>query len=1067
MGSAATGDFNGDGVPDLATLGPSVPTVTSGLPGLASILLTASEEATTAATPVFLLPGTTHVLEANYAGDSNYSSSSSTTTLSASLLSTTLSLNAAASTVAQPVTLTATLAPYNASGHSTDGETVTFYNGGDTGSVLGTPTLKGGVATLTVTTFTAGLCTASATYGGDAVFAASSIVSTQFTLAGVPTTLTLNANLSSSIIGQPVTLTATLSPYTWNGHSSNGELITFYDYTAPFFNANPLGTASLSGGVATLTLSSIPAGSDTLQATYGGDAYLQANNVNGSPNEIEFTVSQVQPTLTLSASKLNSSYGQPVTLTATASPLDTYTPNNGTITFTSSSPNGSESIGTAILSSGVGSITVSTLPAGIDNLVATYSGDSGDSSATSSEVVEGVAKAGQTPSALTQALTSSGNAVTSVPSGTPVTLTATATNSGAPVTRGTVVFCDSSVGSACTGLAVLGRAQLTSNGTAAITLRLGIGTHSLQAIFNGNGSAGLAASTLSPLTVTGKYSVMTIPNGMERPGIQGVGPYGVPTPTGTVQIIDTSDSNFVLGTVQVVPNGPYDESYSSALFSSTTQTPATGTKPFAIAAGDFNHDGIPDLAVANSGADTVSVLLGKGDGTYQPQATYAVGNGAYSVAVGDFNGDGNPDLAVTNLSDNTASILLGNGDGTFQAQHTYGTGGGPNAVAVGDFNGDGNLDLAVVNQTDNTVSILLGNGDGTFQAKQPYATGKGPVSLVVGDFNGDGIPDLAVANNTDNTVSILLGKGDGSFPAPVPYTTGKNPISVTAGVFTSSGFLDLAVANLSDNTVSVLLGNGDGTFQSQATYATGNSPYAVVAGSLSGVGEVDLAVANSGDNTVTLLDSNGNGHFTAGSSYNLFRPYSTGAGPISIALGDLNGDGMTDMAVLNNTGDTVTVLLNESGPLATTYSFYPAGLVGTHMLEAVYSGDANFNGSTSPTVNVSDGPEVTSLTLTSSANPSNYGNAVTLTATLILYFPPEVGSDGDPVTFTSGGTTLGTGTLSSNVATLTTTALQVGTNSVQASYGGNSDLGPSKSTAFSLTVRPATLTVTGPNVARA
>ena len=733
------------------------------------------------------------------------------------------------------------------------------------------------------------------------------------------------------------------------------------------------------------------------------------------------------------------------------------------------------------------SINVSNLNVGVDHVVANYSGDANNLSASSNPVQEVVAQAGQTPSALTLVLTSSGTAVTSVPSGTPVTLTATATNSGTPITRGTVVFCDASADSACIGLAVLGSAQLTSNGTAAITLRLGIGPHSLQAIFNGVGSAGLALSALSPLTVTGKYATETtlalqLSATLDTLGavVQGVAPmyyagtsYPAASPSGSVEFVDTSFSNTVLGSVPTETETPpfYVYDYQPALFNTTTQTPATGAKPFSIVASDFNHDGIPDLAVANSGADTVSVLLGNGDGTFQTGATYGVGNGAYSVAVGDFSGDGNPDLAVANLSDNTVSILLGNGDGTFQAQHTYGTGGGPNAVAVGDFNDDGNLDLAIANQTDNTVSILLGNGDGTFQKQATYATGKGPVSIAVGDFNGDGIPDLAVANNTGDTVSILLGKGDGSFPTQVPYTVGNNPISVTAGVFTANTFLDLAVANLSDNTVSILMGNGDGTFQEQATYSTGASPYAVAAGDLSGKGAVDLAVVNSGANSVTVLENppltnaenNGNGNFTP------ISHYSTGTGPLAVALADFNGDGMTDMAVLNSAGDTVTVLLNGSGPInATSPNLNVTGeLPGTHSVEAVYSGDANFSASTSPLVTFgTSGPVPTSLTLSSSANPSNYGNSVTLTATLSPYSTAELSSNGGTVTFTSGSATLGTGMLSSGVATLTTTALQVGTNSVQASYPGNSDFGASTTTAFSLTVRPATLTVAGPQVSR-
>ena len=162
---------------------------------------------------------------------------------------------------------------------------------------------------------------------------------------------------------------------------------------------------------------------------------------------------------------------------------------------------------------------------------------------------------------------------------------------------------------------------------------------------------------------------------------------------------------------------------------------SVGINPNSVAVGDFNGDGKLDLAVANSFDNFVSVLLGKGDGTFQAAVNYGTGSGPLSVAVGDFNGDGKLDLVVTNAFDNNVSVLLGNGDGTFQAAVNYGAGSAPNSVAVGDFNGDGKLDLAVANNGSNNLSVLLGNGDGTFQAAVNYSAGKGPYSVAVGDFN--------------------------------------------------------------------------------------------------------------------------------------------------------------------------------------------------------------------------------------------------------------------------------------------------------------------------------------------
>jgi hypothetical protein len=194
------------------------------------------------------------------------------------------------------------------------------------------------------------------------------------------------------------------------------------------------------------------------------------------------------------------------------------------------------------------------------------------------------------------------------------------------------------------------------------------------------------------------------------------------------------------------------------------QTFPAGSTPYSVAVGDFNGDAIPDLAVANSnalfvGTPSVSVLLGKGDGTFLPAKNFPAGNTPYSVAVGDFNGDGKLDLAVANAyTSNTVSMLLGNGDGTFQPALNFPGGGA--SVAVADFNGDGKPDLALAR---GTVRVLLGNGDGTLQTTNvSYVAGGSSSAVAVGDFNGDGVPDLAVANSGSNDVSILL--NDASWP---------------------------------------------------------------------------------------------------------------------------------------------------------------------------------------------------------------------------------------------------------------------------------------------------------------
>ena len=218
-------------------------------------------------------------------------------------------------------------------------------------------------------------------------------------------------------------------------------------------------------------------------------------------------------------------------------------------------------------------------------------------------------------------------------------------------------------------------------------------------------------------------------------------------------------------------------------------TNATGSDPDSIVAGDFNGDGRLDLAIANGESNTVSVLLGNGDGGFQPQVTYPVGSDPDSIVAGDFNGDGRLDLAVANGGSNNVSVLLGNGDGTFQPQVTYTVGDPSTAIVAGDFTGDGRLDLAVAGS--DGVQILLGNGDGTFQPQVAYAVGIVPVAMVAGDFSGDGRLDLALAgtdfssvpNSPTGEVLVLRGNSEGTFQPASQDVAGIHPLGYCGGGF--------------------------------------------------------------------------------------------------------------------------------------------------------------------------------------------------------------------------------------------------------------------------------------------
>jgi hypothetical protein len=384
---------------------------------------------------------------------------------------------------------------------------------------------------------------------------------------------------------------------------------------------------------------------------------------------------------------------------------------------------------------------------------------------------------------------------------------------------------------------------------------------------------------------------------------------------------------------------------------------------------DFNHDGIPDLAVTNTacGVQEVEIMIGNGDGTFQPVASngrYPMSaGGANYIAAGDFNGDKNVDLVVIGgAGGNPITAFLGNGDGTFGNAIYSPSVYNPNYLAVGDFNGDGKDDVIVSSDYEgggDFDGVQLSNGDGTFASPVQYSVLAGPTRVFVADLNGDGHPDWVSLSNGSEFFCVGLGSGTGGFLAAVDSFTTPGGAGATTAIaaadFNKDGNLDYATVGAERNYpgLNVSLGDGSGNFGVPVHYAAGSNPSALTVGDFNHDGYPDIAVLDQSDGMVTVLLNKGDGTGALASPVS----YQVGAGGGYIQTADFNHDGNLDLVVTNTSDGTVSVLLGNSNG-----TFQPQ-IVSTSQPSGSYLAIADFNGDGIPDVAITSysGPNISIL----------------------------------------------------------------------------------------------------------
>ncbi len=339
-------------------------------------------------------------------------------------------------------------------------------------------------------------------------------------------------------------------------------------------------------------------------------------------------------------------------------------------------------------------------------------------------------------------------------------------------------------------------------------------------------------------------------------------------------------------------------------------TLATPSRPGGIASGDFNADGIADLAIATDLIDKIDVFFGTGGGAFAASTPIftGAGTGPDTLRAADVDGDGDLDLAVVLNNTNTLRVYT-NAAGVFTAGQNIALGADARSLITADLNADGTPDFATANRDSNSLSVVLNNA-GVLAPATSVAVGGEPRGVGAGDFNADGIMDLAASDRDSRTVKVFAGNGAGAFTlsATLPTNALVRPDGVIAIDIDGDGDDDLAATVSDDAFNAVALYTNNAGVLSAPTFIFVNAlnPSEIAAADLDGDGDTDIVTSNSDSNNVSIMENTG-GSLAAG------VPLPAGTRPGSSELADLDGNGSVDMAVTNRDSNNTTIWLNAGG----------------------------------------------------------------------------------------------------------------------------------------------------------